>query len=77
MKKQDPICDFLMEKKLSTDQLNDKKQHWDYNQGLVLSSDGLNSDLALLWKPEIKVHVQIFSQWFIDAHVFCADTRLS
>ena len=65
-----------METKLSTDQLNGKKQNWDYNQGLVVSSDGQSGGLALLWKPNTKVHVKTFSHWFIDTHVFCETTGM-
>ena len=70
------ICVFLMETKLSTEQLNNMKQNWDYNQGLVVSSNGLSSGLALLWKPNTQVHVQNFSRWFIHAHIVCADIGL-
>ena len=42
----------------------------------MVSSNGLSGGLALLWKPNTKVHVQNFSHWFIDAHVFCATTGL-
>lgn len=31
MKKKDPICVFLMETKLTTEQLNNMKQNWVYN----------------------------------------------
>ena len=70
------ICVFLMETKLSTEQLNNMKQNWDYNQGLVVSSNRLSSGLALLWKPNTQVHVQNFSRWFIHAHIVCADIGL-
>ena len=56
------ICVFLMETKLSMDQLDAKKQNWGYNQGLVVSSDGLSGGLALLWKPNTKVQVKNFSR---------------
>ena len=75
-KKEAPICVFLMETKLSTDQLNAKKQNWDYNQGLVVSSEGQSGGLALLWKPDTTVHVKKISRWFINAHVFCEMTRI-
>ena len=59
MEKEAPIYVFLMETKLSTNQLNAKKQHWDYNQGLVISSDGQSGGLALLWKPGTQVPVNV------------------
>ena len=74
MQQQDPICVFLMETKLTTEQLYDMKQEWVYNQGLIVSSTGLSGGLALLWKPGTQVHVQNFSRWFIDAHIICDDT---
>ena len=76
LKKKAPICVFLMETKLTTKQLNDMKQNYDYNQGLVVSSNGLSGGLALLWKPNTQVHVQNLSRWFIDAHIFCTNTGL-
>ena len=63
-----------METKLTTEQLNAKKQYWDYNQGLVVSSNGQSGGLALLWKPGTQVHVQNFSRWFINAYILCAKT---
>ena len=46
-----------METKLTTEQLNNMKWNWDYNQGLVVSSDDLSSGWALLWKQNTQVHV--------------------
>lgn len=60
--KETPICVLLMEIKLSTNQLNAKKQYWDYNQGLMVSSEGRIGGLALLWKPDTKVHVKKISR---------------
>ncbi|XP_075670157.1 uncharacterized protein LOC142639915 [Castanea sativa] len=77
LNKEDPICVFLMETKLTTDQLNAKKQGWAYNQGIAVSSEGSSGGLALLWKPDAKVHVKNFSRWFIDAHVVCKTTGLT
>nr|POF16853.1 hypothetical protein CFP56_17421 [Quercus suber] len=54
--------------------LNNLKQRWDYNQGLVISSVGLSGGLALLWKPNTQVHIQNSSRWFIDAHIICDTT---
>ena len=71
MQQKDLICVFLMETKLTTEQLYNMKQNWVYNQGLIFSSDGLSGRLALLWKPETQVYIQNFSRWFIDAHIVC------
>ena len=51
MQQKDPIYVFLMETKLTTEQLNNMKQDWVYNQGLVITSAGLSGGLVLLWKP--------------------------
>ena len=66
MNKKAPICVFLMETKLTTEQLNNMKQNWDYNQRLVVSSEDFSGGLALLWKLETRVHIKNFSRWFID-----------
>ena len=47
--KETPICVFLMETKLITDQLNAKKPGWTYNQGIAISFEGSSGGLALLW----------------------------
>nr|POE97253.1 hypothetical protein CFP56_71134 [Quercus suber] len=65
-----------METKLTTEQLNNMKQNWVYNQGLVVSSNGFSNGLALLWKPGTQAHVQNFSRWFIDAYIVCDNTGL-
>ena len=70
-KQEAPICVFLMETKLSTDQMNTKKQNWDYNQALMVSNEGRSGGLS-----DTKVHVKNFSRWFIDAHVFCEMTGI-
>ncbi|XP_075675072.1 uncharacterized protein LOC142644317 [Castanea sativa] len=75
--KEDPICVFLMETKLTTDQLNAKKQGCAYNQGIAVSSKGSSGGLALLWKSDAKVHIKKISRWFIDAHVVCKTTGLT
>ena len=58
------------------DQLDAKKQNWGYNQGLVVSSDGLSGGLALLWKPDTKVQVKNFSRQFINAYVLYETTGM-
>ena len=76
MNKKSITCVFLIETKLVTEQLNNMKQNWDYNQGLVLSSDGHSGGLALLWKAKAHVHIQNFSRWFIDTYIVCTNTGL-
>ena len=67
-----PQLVFLMETKLSQEDMKYKKQELGYTQGLAVSSIGQSGDLALLWKPETKVAVQGFSRWHINAHITCA-----
>ena len=43
----------------------------------MVSSKGQSGGLALLWKPDTKVHVKNFSRWFINAHVFCETIGIS
>ena len=74
MQQKDPICVFLMKTKLTTEQLYNMKQNWVYNQGFIVSSDGLSGGLALLWKLGTQVHIQNISCWFIDAHIVCDNT---
>ena len=42
----------------------------------MVSSEGQSGGLALLWKPDTKVHVKKISRWFINAHVFCETTGI-
>ena len=75
--KEAPIYVFLMETKLTTDQLNAKKQSRTYNQGIAVSSEGSSGGLALLWKLGAKIYVKNFSCWFIDAYVVCETIGLT
>ena len=63
-----------MESKLSWEEMKYKKQELGYTQGLVVSSIGQSSSLALLWKLETMVAIQGFSQWHIDAYITCNKT---
>ena len=74
LKKKAPICVFLMETKLTTEQLNSMKQNWDYNQGLVVSSDGFSGGLSLLWKPNTQVSKISHSGLLMP--IFCVMTQV-
>ena len=65
---------FLMETKLSQEEMQYKKQELGYTQGLEVSSNGQSRGLALLWKSETMVVVQGFSRWHINAHITCNKT---
>ena len=43
------------------------KRKLDHLQGLAMPSVGKSGELALLWKKDIKVEVQTFSERHIDA----------
>ena len=47
--------------------MNRMKHGLGYTQGVVVSGDGNNGGLTLLWKPSIKVEVRKFVRWYIDA----------
>lgn len=49
-----------METKLTIEHLNGMKQNWEYNQGLMVSCDGLRGGLALLWNPLHRYKFKIF-----------------
>ena len=38
-------------------------------QGMVIPSDGKSGGLALPWKPDVKVDVQMVSCWHINAFI--------
>ena len=66
---EDPSLVFLMETKLSKDEMTKKKCTFGFIEGLVVASNGSKGGLALLWKKEIMVDVQTFGPWHIDAEV--------
>ena len=65
-----PSLVFLMETKLpqkAMKRMSNIKNSLGLTQGLAVPSVGKSGGLALLWKPEIKVEIQTFSHWHIDA----------
>ena len=67
--KEEPIIVFLMETKSNRDWMNKVKDKCNMKQGLIVPSEGKSGGLALLWKEEIKVEVQLYSQSHVDALV--------
>ena len=66
---EDPNFIFLMETKLVVTEMDGIKEGLNQSQGLVVPSKGRSEGLALLWKKELKVSVQTFSDNHIDAIV--------
>ena len=64
-----PILFFLMETKLVVSEMDGIKEGLNRSQGLVVLSKGRSGGLALLWKKELKVDMQTFSDNHIDAIV--------
>ena len=66
---EDPILVFLMETKLSKEEMTKKKYTLGFTEGLVVGSNGSKGGLALLWRKEVRVDIQAFGPWHIDAEV--------
>lgn len=64
---EDPIFIFLMETKLVILEMISIKESLKRTQGLVVPRKGRSGGLALLWKKELKVDVQSYSDSHIDA----------
>ena len=60
---------FLMEAKLVISKLDGIKEDFKRTQGLVVPSKGWSGGLAVLWKEDLKVDVQSYSDSHIDAIV--------
>lgn len=58
---------FLSETKLKKMSMEKKKVSISYTNGLVIPSHGRNGGLAFLWKKDITVDVQSYSDRHIDA----------
>ena len=66
---EDPSLVFLMETKLSKEDMTNKKYTLGFTEGLVVGSIGSKGGLALLWKKDVMVDIQTFGPWHIDAEV--------
>ena len=66
---EDPSFIFLMETKLVVSEMDGIKEGLNRSQGLVVPCKGRSGGLALLWKNELKVDVQLYSDSHIDVIV--------
>ena len=66
---EDPSLVFLMEIKLSKEEMTRKKYTLGFTEGLVMASNGSKGGLALLWKKYVMVDIQTFGPWHIDVEV--------
>ncbi|XP_023871998.2 uncharacterized protein LOC111984613 [Quercus suber] len=66
---EDPILIFLMETKLVVTEFDSIKEGLKRSQGLVVPSIRRSGGLVLLWKKELSVSVQSYSESHIDAIV--------
>ena len=66
---EDPSFIFLMETKLVVSEMDGIKEGLNRSQGLVVPCKGRSGGLALLWKKELKVDVQLYSDSHIDVIV--------
>ena len=66
---EDPSLVFLMETKLSKEDMTHKKYTLGFTEGLVVGSIGSKGGLALLWKKDVMVDVQTFGPWHIDVEI--------
>ena len=62
---EDPSFIFLMETKLVVSEMDGIKEGLNRSQGLVVPCKGRSGGLALLWKKELKVDVQLY----LDSHI--------
>ena len=63
----DPDFVFLLETKLKKKSMEKKKMSVGFINGLIIPSHGRSEGLAFLWKKEITVDVQSYSDRHIDA----------
>ena len=67
MQQWDPDFVFLLETKLKKKSMEKKKMSIGFINGLIIPSHGRSEGLAFLWKKEIIVDVQSYSDRHIDA----------
>ena len=69
IKKEDPKLVFLIETKSNMEWMIMVRDKCEFKNGFFVSSNGANGGLALLWKEEIQLDIQTYSQTHIDALV--------
>ena len=60
---------FLMETKRTVDEMKTIQAELRYDNMLAIPCIHRASGLAMLWKEEITLHIQIYSQYHINAHI--------
>ena len=69
VKKEEPKIVFLMETKSNREWMVMVKDNCNFKHGLYVDSIGSKGGLAMLWREEVKLDIQTFSQSHIDALV--------
>ena len=67
---------FLIETKAGFSWMERFKHDLEFIQGLIVPSDGKSEGLALLWKEEMNVNVETYSNSHIDAMIIDLATNL-
>lgn len=76
MRAKDPKPVFLIETKASLSWMERLKYDLEFIQGPIVPSDGKSGGLALLWKEEMNVNVETYSNSHIDAMITNPATNL-
>lgn len=66
---EDPLPIFLIETKAGLSWMERLKYDLEFIQGLIVPSDSKSGGLALLWKEEMNVNVETYSNSHIDAMI--------
>ena len=69
VRKEEPKIVFLMDTKSNRDWMVIVKDKCNFKNGLYVDSIGSKGGLAMLWKEEVKLDIQTFSQSHIDCLV--------
>ena len=69
VKKEEPKIVFLMKTKSNREWMVMVKDKCNFKHGLYVDNIGSKGGLAMLWREEVKLDIQTFSQSHIDALV--------
>ena len=69
VRKEEPKIVFLMETKSNWDWMVMVKDKCNFKNGLYMDNIGSKGGLAMLWKEEVKLDIQTFSQPHVDCLV--------
>ena len=75
VKSKGPTVLFLMETKLNNGRIEDIRTKIGFDYAFTAPSVGRSGGLALLWKQEVDMCIQNFSQHHIDAHMDSTQPR--